>query len=233
MAEAEREDPSGYATFNQFFTRTIKPNLRPITLAANAFTSPSDGKIYQLGSLQDPQLLHAKGHCFTLQALLGPNINSQVFNNGAFINIYLSPLDYHRVHMPITGILHQMAYVPGKLFAVNNATANYIPNLFARNERVINIFHTEYGAIAIILVGAMLVGSIQTTWAGTINPKHAKEPYSINYTKADIKLSKGQEMGLFQMGSTVIVLLENSNIAWEPTLTANTKILMGQTLGTL
>ena len=234
MTEAEIEDPYAYKTFNQFFTRKLKPSLRLIVPAINALASPCDGTIYQRGNIEDCCLLQAKGSLFTIQDLLGAKINHNVFNNGAFINIYLSPTDYHRVHMPVTGTLQQMDYIPGKLFSVNNTTVKYIPNLFARNERVVNIFQTEFGTIAIILVGAMLVGSIKTTWAGTINATHSKKPYSIHYPTSSnnpVNINKGQEMGMFQMGSTVIVLLENKEIIWDPDLTTNKKVLMGQKLG--
>jgi phosphatidylserine decarboxylase len=234
MQEAEIEDPFAYKTFNQFFTRSIKQKLRPITTEANAIASPVDGSIYQLGYIKEHQFIAAKGQNFTVPDLLGPKINSDTFKTGAYINIYLSPINYHRVHIPITGTLMQMNYIPGKLFSVNNASTNYIPNLFAKNERVVAIFQTDFGTMAVILVGAMLVGNIETSWAGPINSTHAKQPLSITYnitTENAIKLNKGQELGLFKMGSTVIVLFANDKVKWLENINMQTKVQMGQQLG--
>lgn len=234
MQEAVEENPFAYKTFNQFFIRSLKKELRPITKEINSIASPVDGVIYQFGTLSEYKFITAKGHYFTVSDLLGPQIKHEIFNHGAYINIYLSPINYHRVHMPITGTLVHMNYIPGKLFSVNHATANYMPDIFAKNERVISIFQTDFGMMAVILVGAMLVGSIETTWFGAVNSTHAKQPLSITYnttTENAIHLYKGQELGLFKMGSTVIVLFANNNVKWLENLTIQTKVQMGEQLG--
>lgn len=236
LQEATITNPFAYQTFNHFFTRTIQPKLRPIVPGTNTIASPVDGTIWEIAKTHKQQLISAKKQTFTISELLGPKIEHSLFQNGAYINIYLSPTDYHRVHMPITGTLLQMNYIPGKLFSVNNHTANYFPNLFANNERVVTIFLTEFGPMAVILVGAMIVGSIETVWAGTVNQGHNNQAitttYSTNTTQA-IQLIKGQELGLFKFGSTVIILFANNNICWEQQATPNTKVLMGQALGAL
>lgn len=236
MHEAIVEDPYAYKSFNKFFTRAIKPELRPVAKGANIIVSPVDGTIFHIGNCKEHRFLEAKGQTYTVQDLLGPNIIHSTFQNGSYINVYLSPIDYHRVHMPISGTLMHMNYIPGKLFSVNNSTVNYMPNLFAHNERVVTIFQTDFGMMAVVLVGAMFVGSIETSWAGTINATHTKHTSSITYSAADaqkINLSKGQELGLFKMGSTVIVLLANEHLRWQDTLTTGAKIRMGSTLGML
>ncbi|SFD08631.1 archaetidylserine decarboxylase [Pseudoalteromonas denitrificans] len=209
MTEAEHEDPSYYKSFNEFFTRPLKDGLRPIATEQHVIAHPVDGKISQLGDIVDDRLIQAKGHDFSLQALLGGEEKTATpFHGGKFATIYLAPKDYHRIHMPIDGTLKQMIYVPGDLFSVNPLTAQNVPNLFARNERVVAIFETEIGPLAMVLVGATIVASIETIWSGTVTPPAGKKVFSWDYpTEGDNKISlkKGEEMGRFKLGSTVIL----------------------------
>jgi phosphatidylserine decarboxylase len=198
--------------------------------------SPVDGCIYQVGYFNDRKVINVKGMDLIVTDLLGTKVNNNLFHHGAYINIYLSPADYHRVHMPIAGKLLQMAYIPGKLFSVNNHIAEAMPNLFTNNERVITIFQTKFGYMAIILVGAIFVGNIVTSWAGNINSDHKKQPFSIFYStlpNKDVYLDMGQELGYFQMGSTVIVLLATEKVAWLINTTNNKNIKMGQQIGVI
>lgn len=235
MQEAIVEDPFAYATYNDFFTRKLKPASRPIDLTKIAIVSPADGCIAQIGTIRDNQILQAKGHNYTVQSLLGdlPELATP-FINGNFVTIYLAPKDYHRVHMPLSGKLQQMIYVPGKLFSVNNHAAENIPSVFARNERVIAIFDTELGKMAVILVGAMIVGSIETSWAGTITPPHSKTIKTWNYENmAPLTLNKGEEMGLFKLGSTVIVLFSPDMATWDPNIISGLNIKIGSKIGSI
>lgn len=234
LNEAQQSNPYLYTSFNDFFTRALLPQVRPIASSPSDFVSPVDGTISQLGKIEEGSLIQAKGHDFNVSALLGGEENiAAPFMQGSFLTIYLAPHDYHRVHMPIDGQLTKMIYVPGKLFSVNTRTANAIPNLFARNERVISIFKTPVGQVAIILVGAMIVGSIETRWAGTIHSNHSsKKPQEWNY-ESPINLKRGEEMGRFKLGSTVIVLLENNVIDWDSQFGPMQKVQYGQKMGTL
>jgi len=237
MAEAVDSDPYAYASFNELFTRHLQLTAREIASAKDLLVSPADGTIAQLGYLQNDLILQAKGKNFKLPELLGGDvIDATIFNGGAFATIYLAPPDYHRVHMPMTGQLLQMVYVPGRLFSVNKATTDAIPDLFGRNERVISIFATEHGKMAVILVGAMLVGSINTAWAGTINPKHKVPLLSKHYPSTldqQILLHKGEELGHFKMGSTAIVLMERDRVVWNNALAVGSKVQFGQAIGTI
>lgn len=209
MSEAQYSDPAHYKTFNEFFTRPLKEGVRPLNAEADIIAHPVDGAISQLGAIVDGQLIQAKGHDYSLQALLGGSEQDTApFLGGEFATIYLAPKDYHRIHMPIDGTLSKMIYVPGDLFSVNPLTAQNVPNLFARNERVVAIFDTEIGPLAMVLVGATIVASIETIWAGTVTPPAGKDVFSWNYpTTGDnaITLKKGEEMGRFKLGSTVIL----------------------------
>lgn len=209
MSEAKYPDPAHYKTFNEFFTRPLKEGIRPLAEEKDIVAHPVDGAISQLGDVVDGQIIQAKGHDYSLQALLGGNEDNTVpFLGGKFATIYLAPKDYHRIHMPIDGTLSKMIYVPGDLFSVNPLTAQNVPNLFARNERVVAIFETDIGPLAMVLVGATIVASIETIWAGTVTPPAGKDVFSWNYpTKGDnaITLKKGEEMGRFKLGSTVIL----------------------------
>ncbi|MGO2131084.1 MAG: archaetidylserine decarboxylase [Pseudoalteromonas prydzensis] len=209
MSEAQYSDPAHYKTFNEFFTRPLKDGVRPLTTESDIIAHPVDGAISQLGPIVEGQLIQAKGHNYSLQALLGGSEQDTApFLGGDFATIYLAPKDYHRIHMPIDGTLSKMIYVPGDLFSVNPLTAQNVPNLFARNERVVAIFDTEIGPLAMVLVGATIVASIETIWAGTVTPPAGKDVFSWNYpTSGDnaITLKKGEEMGRFKLGSTVIL----------------------------
>lgn len=234
MAEAIEENPFAYASYNQFFTRKLKPECRPIASAAKAIVSPADGLIAQIGNINNSKIIQAKGHDYSVQALLGGDAElAQHFSNGSFATIYLAPKDYHRIHMPLAGRLQKMQYIPGQLFSVNTHAAENIPNLFARNERVVTIFDTAAGKMAVILVGAMIVGSIDTVWAGTISPPHFEtiNTWEYDFLEQPIDLAKGEELGHFKLGSTVIVLFAPQAIAWDTKLHHNLDIKMGQQLG--
>ena len=209
MSEAKYPDPAHYKTFNEFFTRPLKEGIRPLAEECDIIAHPVDGAISQLGDVVDGQIIQAKGHDYSLQALLGgKEEDTAPFLGGKFATIYLAPKDYHRIHMPVDGTLSKMIYVPGDLFSVNPLTAQNVPNLFARNERVVAIFETEIGPLAMVLVGATIVASIETIWAGTVTPPAGKDVFSWNYpTEGDnaITLKKGEEMGRFKLGSTVIL----------------------------
>ncbi|QBF82401.1 phosphatidylserine decarboxylase [Shewanella maritima] len=210
MSEAAQSEPQAYKTFNDFFTRALKPGLRPIAEDAKIMAHPVDGAVSQLGPIEDGNIFQAKGHSYTSLALLGGDEqDAKRFEDGDFATIYLAPKDYHRIHMPITGTLSKMTYVPGDLFSVNPLTAQNVPGLFARNERVVAIFETEIGPMAMVLVGATIVASIETIWAGTVTPPGGKQVFSWDYptSGADaLTLEKGAEMGRFKLGSTVVML---------------------------
>ncbi|KJY97739.1 Phosphatidylserine decarboxylase proenzyme [Pseudoalteromonas sp. THAF3] len=209
MSEAQHEDPSHYQSFNEFFTRPLKAGIRPLCEDDNIIAHPVDGAISQLGDINEGQLLQAKGHHYSVQTLLGGNqADAEPFLGGKFATIYLAPKDYHRIHMPVDGTLKRMIYVPGDLFSVNPLTAQNVPNLFARNERVVAIFDTDIGPLAMVLVGATIVASIETVWAGTVTPPAGKDVFSWDYPSEGnraVKLKKGEEMGRFKLGSTVIL----------------------------
>jgi phosphatidylserine decarboxylase len=209
MSEAKYPDPAHYESFNEFFTRPLKEGARPIIADNDIIIHPVDGAISQLGDIEEGKLIQAKGHDYSLQALLGGSEDdTKPFLGGKFATIYLAPKDYHRIHMPIDGTLSKMIYVPGDLFSVNPLTAQNVPNLFARNERVVAIFETEIGPLAMVLVGATIVASIETIWAGTVTPPAGSDVFSWKYpTTGDnaITLKKGDEMGRFKLGSTVVL----------------------------
>lgn len=231
MSEALIEDPHAYASFNDFFTRALKTTARRIDPSLNSIVSPADGKIAQLGPIQNQQLLQAKGMYFNLLSLLGGQTElAACFDNGYFATIYLAPHNYHRVHMPLAGKLRQSIYIPGNLFSVNCMTSQILPNLYARNERLILIFDTAFGPMAVILVGALIVGSIQTVWMNQPLRSHQIEMSS---PSTEIFLDKGAELGHFQLGSTVIVLLPKQPLTWSSTAIADAAILTGQPIGTL
>jgi len=235
MTEAQKSYTGSYRTFNDFFTRPLRDDIRPIETDPHLLVLPADGAISQSGHIENDQIFQAKGHTYSLEALLAGNTAMvDMFRDGEFVTTYLSPRDYHRVHMPCNGILREMIYVPGDLYSVNPLTAQNIPNLFARNERVICRFDTEFGPMAQILVGATIVGSIETVWAGTITPpregviKHWSWPGTNE--EGAIVLLKGQEMGRFKLGSTVINLFASDKIKLAESLTPGTKTRLGQTL---
>ncbi|AXQ99211.1 archaetidylserine decarboxylase [Pseudoalteromonas piscicida] len=209
MSEALHEDPAHYKTFNEFFTRPLKPGIRPLAEDSDILAHPVDGAISQLGDVVDGQIIQAKGHNYSLQTLLGGKEEDVApYVGGKFATIYLAPKDYHRIHMPVDGTLRKMIYVPGDLFSVNPLTAQNVPNLFARNERVVAIFDTEIGPLSMVLVGATIVASIETIWAGTVTPPAGRDVFTWTYpAEGDnaIRLKKGEEMGRFKLGSTVIL----------------------------
>lgn len=236
LSEALHSDATHYENFNAFFTRALKTDARPICRDTHSIACPADGTISEIGFIKNDQLLQAKNHYYSLLELVGGDqLRADLFKNGAFATVYLSPKDYHRVHMPITGTLQEMIFIPGKLFSVNAVTANNVPNLFARNERVVCIFNTEYGAMAVILVGAMIVASIETVWAGVVAPQQQKiqtTHYSVNKL-SDITLQKGDELGRFLLGSTAIILFEKEIATWTDDLAYGSAVKMGQAIGHL
>jgi len=233
MQEAQNPDLASYATFNEFFVRPLRDGARPIVAESHVLTLPADGAISQLGAIRDDQIFQAKGHNYTLEALLAGNyLLAEPFRNGLFATTYLAPSDYHRVHMPCDGILREMIYVPGDLFSVNPLTAANVPNLFARNERVICVFDTAFGQMVQILVGATIVGSIETVWAGTVTPPREgiirRWTYPAEGMEGAIQLVKGEEMGRFKLGSTVINLFTPGSVQFAPHLNNGTVTRMGQ-----
>lgn len=228
---ALKPDMEAYDCFNDFFTRRLKPEARPIAADADALISPADGAISQIGDIEAGRIFQAKGRQFDVLELLGGDAETaKPFMEGKFATIYLSPRDYHRLHMPLNGQLQKMIHVPGKLFSVNRATANYIPRLFARNERVIALFDTDAGPMAYIMVGAIFVSSIETVWQGVITPPSTKTIRTWDYPEAK-KYKKGEEIGQFNMGSTVIVLFGKNAIEWQKNLKADEPLQMGQKIG--
>jgi phosphatidylserine decarboxylase len=231
MKEAAQADIATYTSFNDFFTRPLKPGVRP--LAAADFVCPVDGAISQFGAIDDHHILQAKGHRFTTTELVGGDkALAAQFRHGSFANLYLSPKDYHRLHMPCDGKLTRMIYVPGSLFSVNPTTARGVPNLFARNERVVCVFESpEHGAFVLVLVGATIVGSMATVWHGVVNPKRTNKVSEWTYADQDLVLRKGEEMGRFLLGSTIVMLFTQGSIAfnedWAPERTVRLGELMG------
>ncbi|VTX57552.1 archaetidylserine decarboxylase [uncultured Aggregatibacter sp.] len=235
MSEAKKENFSDYESFNQFFIRELKDDARKINENPTALCLPADGRVSQIGHIDDERLLQAKGHFFSLSDLLaGDEELVNTFKNGEFATIYLSPRDYHRVHMPCDATLRKMIYVPGDLFSVNPFLAEHVPNLFARNERVICVFDTEFGPMVQILVGATITASMSTVWAGVINPPRTGEVKVWTYQEDNgIKLTKGQEMGAFQLGSTVINLFPANSVTLAEHLEVDVPVRMGEILATM
>lgn len=227
LDDYERQSLNAYESFNDFFTRELKEDARTIDTTAHGIVSPADGVISQLGQIQDHKLLQAKGRHYDVGQLLADNEDGSYFADGSFATIYLAPSNYHRVHMPFAGTLIKTRYVPGTLFSVNNTTAANVPDLFARNERLVGLFDTDYGKAAVVMVGAMIVAGIETCATGKI----ARTP-DIQEQTHDISLAQGDELGRFYLGSTAIVVLPKSAKAdWLGTMTANSAVQMGQLLG--
>ncbi len=230
MAEAADPDPASYATFNDFFTRPLTPGARP--LAAADLLCPVDGAISQLGPIAGDQLFQAKGHAYSTTALVGGDAElARRFEHGTFATIYLSPKDYHRIHMPCAGRLVRMIHVPGDLFSVNPTTARGVPGLFARNERVVCVFEGAVGPFVMVLVGATIVGSMATTWHGVVNPPRTGTVREWRYDDRAIELAQGDEMGRFLLGSTVVLLFAKQRIEFTPTWTAELPVRMGEAMG--
>ena len=215
MDEAANPDPAAYPSFNEFFTRALKEGARP--LAAADWVCPVDGAISQFGAIERDQIFQAKGHRFSTTALVGGDAAlAAQFENGHFANLYLSPRDYHRIHMPCAGTLTRMIYVPGALFSVNPVTARGVPGLFARNERVVCVFDTAHGPLVLVLVGAMIVGSMATVWHGVVNPPRRPQVTEWHYEGQGITLAQGAEMGRFLLGSTVVMLWPQGPLRFNP-----------------
>lgn len=234
MTEAERATAEQYTCFNDFFTRALKDNARPLDPNPSALLCPADGAISELGAITDGQIFQAKNHRYSTLELLGGDASmAKPFAQGHFATVYLSPRDYHRIHMPMAGELQQMIHVPGDLFSVNQATANQVPRLFARNERVVCLFATDYGQLAMVLVGAMIVASIETVWAGLVTPEKGQIK-RWNYADSQpLSFRRGEEIGRFKLGSTVVMLLPDGAAEFEPSLAAKSPVRMGQSLGQL
>ena len=239
MAQAANPDIASYASFNDFFTRALKPGIRP--LAQADLTCPVDGAISQLGPIQGDQIFQAKGHHYATTALLGGDAAlARQFDNGSFATIYLSPRDYHRIHMPCAGRLRRMVYVPGDLFSVNPVTARNVPGLFARNERVVCVFDgveggsfPSSGPFVMVLVGATIVGSMATTWHGVVNPPRTGDLRTWDYPNNPLQLQQGDEMGRFLLGSTVVMLFPAGPLQFQPDWTAGRAVTMGEAMATL
>ncbi|TDP82194.1 phosphatidylserine decarboxylase [Aquabacterium commune] len=229
MAEAAQADPAAYASFNEFFTRPLKAGARP--LAQADWVSPVDGAISQFGRIERDQVFQAKGHSYSTTALVGGDRDlAAQFENGHFATLYLSPKDYHRIHMPCDGRLLRMVHVPGELFSVNPATARGVPGLFARNERVVCLFETPHGPMILTLVGATIVGSMATVWHGQVNPPRPGEVREWRYDGQDITLRQGEEMGRFLLGSTVVMLWPAGPMIWPAAWCAGRGIRMGEVM---
>jgi len=225
LAEAKRDSISDYAHFNDFFTRALKPEARP--LSESPIISPVDGVVSKAGQIKDSQILQAKGHHFSISQLLAGESVEKI-ENGYFVTIYLAPKDYHRIHMPIDGKLVSMRYIPGNLFSVNHKTVQKVNGVFARNERLVCLFDTVFGRMAFVLIGAIFVGSIETSWQGQITPPYGKKSKVYDYSEKEFELSKGDELGRFNMGSTVIIILPETTPAIK--LQLGQELKMGQSL---
>jgi len=232
MTEAAEPDISRYASFNDFFTRALKPGARP--LASSGLVCPVDGAISQFGAVEGDQIFQAKGHRYSATALVGgDDALAAPFKGGHFATLYLSPKDYHRIHMPCAGRLTRMIHVPGELFSVNPTTARGVPGLFARNERVVCVFENERGPWVLVLVGATIVGSMATVWHGVVNPPRPGKIREWRYDDRDVRLAQGEEMGRFLLGSTVVLLFPAGPLKFNPAWAPGSAIRMGETMASL
>ncbi len=232
MSEAAEPDYRVYSSFNMFFTRALRDGVRPLGTGGKDIACPVDGRISQIGGIKQDHILQAKGRTYSvLELLAGSAALANQFADGEFATLYLSPRDYHRVHMPVDGSLRQMLYVPGRLFSVNPSATRSVPKLFARNERVATMFDTRAGPMAVVMVGALNVGSIETVWAGEITPPYLKQMRSWDYQCDAVQLKKGAELGRFNMGSTVILLFGRQKIRWRAGLEAGASMRIGQAIG--
>ena len=229
MSEAMEPDPYRYGSFNEFFTRALRADARPIDPDPESIASPVDGIVSECGTIDNDRLLQAKGRQYTLDELLARQPWARSFEGGSFATLYLAPFNYHRIHMAVQGTLRDTVYVPGRLFSVNSATARQVPRLFARNERVLTLFDTEFGHFALVMVGALNVGSMATVWAGDITP--AAQRIVMRIPCPAVTLDKGAELGRFNMGSTVILLFEPNRAEWHPLLRAGSVVQLGQAIG--
>lgn len=226
MSIAEQQNALKFKSFNEFFTRSLKDGVRDIDSNPASVVSPADGAISQLGKINEGDIFQAKGQSFSVEKLIGDPQLAEPFKNGEFATVYLSPKDYHRVHMPYTGTLTETLYIPGELFSVNQTTAENIPGLFARNERMVCLFDTDLGRMAVVLVGAMIVAGIETVATGKVKPTGRLE---LNHH--DLKIEKGAELGRFYLGSTAVVLFEKDKMQWDTAFKANSLVVMGEALG--
>jgi phosphatidylserine decarboxylase len=231
MTEAAQGDPLSFGSFNEFFTRALKPGARAIAADPKTIACPVDGTISEAGNIDGEHLLQAKGRSFSLTELLAAQPWARSFEGGSFATIYLAPFNYHRVHMPLRGDLEDTVYVPGRLFSVNAVTASLVPRLFARNERVLTLFDTAFGQVALVMVGALNVGSMATVWAGDITP--AARRVITRLPAQEVSLEKGEELGRFNMGSTVILLFQQDRARWLGDVRGGAIVRLGQSLGSL
>ncbi len=230
MQEADNPDIASYASFNDFFTRPLREDARP--LADADFICPVDGAISQFGAIESDNIFQAKGHSYTTTALVGGDADlAAQFADGSFATLYLSPKDYHRIHMPCDGRLRRMIYVPGELFSVNPTTARGVPGLFARNERVVCVFDSEFGPFVLTLVGATIVGSMATVWHGVVNPPRSRAIREWHYDDQEITLQRGDEMGRFLLGSTVVMLFPKESLNFNPAWQPAKALRMGEAMG--
>ena len=230
MSEAQQENPHAYASFNAFFTRALKPQVRPLA-AAPALLCPVDGRISQLGPIEKSTIFQAKGRSYTSAALLADEQAARTYEDGQFATIYLAPNNYHRIHMPVDAQLTRARFVPGRLFSVRPSTAQAIDALFARNERLVLHFESALGPFALVMVGALFVGSMETVVEGKISPPHSRTIRDFDYTDNPVAFTRGSELGRFNMGSTVILLFPRESMHWESSLKAGDPVQMGQALG--
>ncbi|WP_151777945.1 archaetidylserine decarboxylase [Acinetobacter brisouii] len=226
LSIAEQTNPLQYKSFNEFFTRALKQGVRQIDSDSRSIVSPADGAISQIGQITDGEVFQAKGQSFSVEQLVGDPQLAAPFKQGQFATVYLSPRDYHRVHMPFAGTLTETLYVPGELFSVNQVTAENVPNLFARNERMVCLFDTEIGRMAVVLVGAMIVAGIETVATGKVKPNGR-----LDLQQHHLELQKGDELGRFYLGSTAIILFEPNTMAWDQQFKAESVVVMGERLG--
>ena len=233
LGEAREPDPAAYPSFNAFFTRALKPGVRPLDDGRDSILSPADGTVSQCGAIEAGRLFQAKGRDYSLLELLGGDADRAAqFEDGSFSTIYLSPRDYHRVHMPLEGTLRETVYVPGRLFSVAPHTVRTIPRLFARNERLVCLFDTDHGPMAVVLVGAIFVACIETIWTGVATPPHTGR-IRVETPPDLVQLARGAELGRFNMGSTVILLFGKDRARWETTCRAGATVCMGQRIGSV
>jgi phosphatidylserine decarboxylase len=232
MDEAKEQNRENYKSFNHFFTRELKPEVRPLADDKGAILCPADGSVSQAGKIMGGNIFQAKGMSFSTTNLLGGDADrAKPFEDGMFATIYLSPKDYHRMHMPISGTLKEMVHIPGKLFSVNSVTTRSVPGLFARNERVAAIFETEVGPMALVLVGAIFVSSIETVWHGVVTPPTTTSVQTWAYGDKPVALKAGEEMGRFNMGSTIIVLFGKDKVIWENGFKADQLVKLNEKIG--
>ncbi|WP_028669323.1 archaetidylserine decarboxylase [Saccharospirillum impatiens] len=230
MSEAERPNLDDYRNFNDFFTRSLTADARSFPDDARTLCSPVDGSVSQAGAITDGRIIQAKQQSFTVTELLGGDAEqARRYRDGEFATLYLSPKDYHRIHMPCDGTLVRTTFVPGRLFSVNGTTAEAVPRLFARNERLVCEFQTERGRMVMVLVGAMIVASIETTWAGVVAPMR-RQIQHLNYNNPQLTFSRGEEMGRFRLGSTVVMLFEPNTLAWSEAISPGKQVQLGQPL---